>query len=602
MNYKKIRGAFTLTSGYNAENSKFVNTKTGKSVGADPWPCPWKGRKPYHIKGEGYLYRTFVGYVFATTKGGSNGWAKCSETLYCNPFIAEKTVFVSIDTANGVLAIKKIGSKNEMVELGVYLTPFGMMPVLATPFKGLRGFIYEVLVRNAKIKSPSEWTDFIRGISYNFDKGLMCKSGKITETKMSPVEVFSALFPEFDLSNLQQSSWNVQRHKRSTSDMIENAHCFETAHVGPYRVCVSFFGSKPTETSVHIKNMSEENAYSIADSLGLLTPNFTDLIADLTKRCEVARPGLIKRAELKRAAVYIPPTPTYARHSLHHENTSLQKIWKRYINGENFLGFYNNSVVVKTSKPYYLNNWRSITTINIIDYLFQTRHIKMVSQNNPNPQITANPFWVFYCIEKQKEYFCDEYTVEWSFMGPGIGMRAYDVYIGTQVQTPKEFTNGLVTPIHNLYNGSSELSNSQLMSLLAGEPFQFNHLEIPANNVEVRRELLALYPQALIEYFELSDVSADTHNNPILLYKQIKPFNGLMAENKKISEGGNRNRTVSISEDTFVMENATIVCVTCPSTGRIYYHAVPSDIAKAQEAVNWMFGLDGVNIKFTQES
>lgn len=177
---------FTLTSGFNTTNSKFVHVKTGQTVVAEPTVLgKADNRHTLRVYEKGYLYCTRPKWVFATTKAGRYGWsdvAKLSDTDFrlFNPFmettsenvtatahikVSEVGVFI---TLTGVLA-------GELTCIGTYSTLWGEQKVFATPFKGLR-----TLMR--LLKSYPNWVSKIveeRGYAWGRLKSIDLKTGEV---------------------------------------------------------------------------------------------------------------------------------------------------------------------------------------------------------------------------------------------------------------------------------------------------------------------------------------------------------------------------------------------------------------------------------------
>ena len=87
---KEPATSFTLTSGYDAANSAFVNRKTGVAVGAKPHVFANTGN-PRHVRGEGFVYAKHRNALFATLKDSHYGFTSLFEErenvwISWNPF------------------------------------------------------------------------------------------------------------------------------------------------------------------------------------------------------------------------------------------------------------------------------------------------------------------------------------------------------------------------------------------------------------------------------------------------------------------------------------------------------------------------------------
>lgn len=166
---------FTLTSGFDTTNSKFVHVQTGKAVASEPTVLgKADNRHVLHVNGQGKLYCSRPKWVFATKKAGRYGWsdvAKLSDTDFrCfNPFM-ETTSENVIATAHikvsevGVFITLTGAPAGELTHIGTYSTLWGEQKVFATPFKGLR-----TLMR--LLKSYPNWvSEIVEGSGYNASK------------------------------------------------------------------------------------------------------------------------------------------------------------------------------------------------------------------------------------------------------------------------------------------------------------------------------------------------------------------------------------------------------------------------------------------------
>ena len=145
---------FTLTSGYDSSNSAFVRVSDGLAVGADPTLLRvGESLQTRHIKGEGYLYCSRPGYVFATFKGGMNGWSNpwlVSDGHYQVARISKGFETEIIDISERVDEDGEISlhiqrpipnSEAEEVYLGCYIHQGEPVNVTAIPFKGLKSLL-----------------------------------------------------------------------------------------------------------------------------------------------------------------------------------------------------------------------------------------------------------------------------------------------------------------------------------------------------------------------------------------------------------------------------------------------------------------------------
>lgn len=184
---------FTMTSGYNNSNTKFVRVSDGYSVGADPIPVR-KGDRitKHHIKYEGYLYGLRKGYVLATQKDGYRGWTdvvKIATDTYkvFNPFEG-RTIELVVD--GSTLTIND-GKDKSSVAIGTYATIFGEVEVHATPFKGLRNFMQ-------LLRQLPEWaTEHVNNVSYNSDFTKKYDMGVVTVGTFDPLENFDLRTVEY---------------------------------------------------------------------------------------------------------------------------------------------------------------------------------------------------------------------------------------------------------------------------------------------------------------------------------------------------------------------------------------------------------------------
>ena len=187
---------FTLTSGYDNINTKFVRVSDGYSVGADPLKIK-KGDRlaTHHICGEGYLYACRKGYVMATEKGGYQGWTDvveiATDTYKCfNPFEGRT---LELLVSNNTLTIHD-GKNKSITHIGKYATIFGEKEVYATPFKGLRNFM------RLLFKAPSWGTSDFDGYYYNSDFTLRASAqGVEAISDFSPLKMWQEKYPDMKL-------------------------------------------------------------------------------------------------------------------------------------------------------------------------------------------------------------------------------------------------------------------------------------------------------------------------------------------------------------------------------------------------------------------
>lgn len=187
---------FTLTSGYDSENTRFVRVSDGYSVGADPIPV-LKGDSitTHHVRGEGYLYACRKGYVMATQKGGYQGWTDLVEVAtgtykVFNPFEGRT---LELLVSENTLTIED-GKGKTITHIGRYSTIFGDMQVYATPFKGLRNLM------RLLFKAPEwAWSDF-DGYYYNSEFTLRASTKGVEEISgFSPLQMWQEKYPDMEL-------------------------------------------------------------------------------------------------------------------------------------------------------------------------------------------------------------------------------------------------------------------------------------------------------------------------------------------------------------------------------------------------------------------
>jgi len=186
---------FTLTSGYNCDNSKFVNIKTGKVTPAEPiliWDKRREEMVKRHIRCQGYLYATFKNNVFATTKGGNKGWTeviKKNESTYeCwNPFFnGDKLLKVTFKIEGTDLHITTNLDLGDQIPMGLHSTIYGTLNVFSPIFKGVRIFLHKIAVR------PDWATEVISEegeIYYDKEYSREYAYGRITEGSFDPMQV-----------------------------------------------------------------------------------------------------------------------------------------------------------------------------------------------------------------------------------------------------------------------------------------------------------------------------------------------------------------------------------------------------------------------------
>jgi hypothetical protein len=182
---------FTLTSGYDNTNTKFVRVTDGYNVGADPLKIK-KGEEyaTHHIRGCGYLYACRKGYIMATEKGGYQGWTDVVEVTtntykVFNPFEG-RTIVLQLD--GNTLTIND-GKGKSSVSIGTYATIFGEVEIYATPFTGLRNFM-------RLLRQLPEWaTEHINNVSYSVDYTKKYNLGEVTTGEFDPLDFLLFLFP-----------------------------------------------------------------------------------------------------------------------------------------------------------------------------------------------------------------------------------------------------------------------------------------------------------------------------------------------------------------------------------------------------------------------
>jgi hypothetical protein len=142
------------------------------------------------------------------------------------------------------------------------------------------------------------------------------------------------------------------------------------------------------------------------------------------------------------------------------------------------------------------------------------------------------------------------------------------------------------TLICPLMNGEATLSGEQLSAIGLGKNFLYEGVEIPASNIEVKRELMAKYPASLLSLGAV-EIGTETHNGEEVVLYQV-PEIPLKEDTSESYSNGVTTKTISAAK----IEACKMVRVVCPSTGRIYYHFVPQFITAPMQAVAWMFGLE----------
>ncbi len=205
---------FTLSSGYNENNTKFVRVKDGYSVGADPL----KIRKNlagdikyvgHHVRYEGFVYGCRPGYVLATLKNGERGWSSWVEInggfVTFNPFIGKKVILESIGFAKYSISMMDIDSNSKnppeqsdailgewhlpLFELG--LCYYMRCEVQGVPFKGIKSLL-------AKLAQTPAWHYFwFNDYAYNESLSIGVKQGQyIIDSADTVYDLFKTHFVE----------------------------------------------------------------------------------------------------------------------------------------------------------------------------------------------------------------------------------------------------------------------------------------------------------------------------------------------------------------------------------------------------------------------
>lgn len=184
---------FTLTSGYNESNTRFVRVKDGYNVPAEPALVrkkTWEGEEVlehHHVAYEGYLYRCHPGYVMATVKEGLNGWStvvKClddrraAKWITFNPFEGKKVTISKSDRGLEIEVFTMDGtpiySERELKDLGEWSIVNKNCRVYGPIFKGLKGLL-------RRLRTKMRGTSFqYEGRNFSRDLRIMEYLGEIT--------------------------------------------------------------------------------------------------------------------------------------------------------------------------------------------------------------------------------------------------------------------------------------------------------------------------------------------------------------------------------------------------------------------------------------
>jgi hypothetical protein len=202
---------FTLTKGYDASNTCFVDVETLEISGASPmnktikaWYMPEAITEPVHISGYGFMYRCFKNYMVATTKSGYQGFTAPMQ-ITPNQWVIfqcfdkdgnrlEKANKINIDyvPANNELYIYKSnwGSTNAF-PVGNFIHNGEIVSVISDKFAGLRGLmktlfnISGALTQYCK-KNPEVETTMLEDNSEWLSSGYIMKPwGQLFVTELS---------------------------------------------------------------------------------------------------------------------------------------------------------------------------------------------------------------------------------------------------------------------------------------------------------------------------------------------------------------------------------------------------------------------------------
>ena len=293
---------FTLTSGYDCDNTKFVRVADGYSVGADPIPVK-KGDRvtTHHVRGEGYLYACRKGYVTATKKAGCQGWSDVVEittdTFKCfNPFEGRT---LELLTSDNTLTIHDGKDKN-LIHIGKYSTIFGELEVYATPFKGLRNFM------RLLFKAPSWATTDFDGYYYNSDFTLRASAKGVEEISgFSPLQMWQEKYPDMELPVVSDKVTRVylggSRTKKQT---------YVSIHFGVWSATFTQHDGVFEEYSKGFK-LSYDNHIQDAFALGLISKPSQE-VYEKAKRIAVRQFALTPKPRME----YVPYSDHKTVHSL----------------------------------------------------------------------------------------------------------------------------------------------------------------------------------------------------------------------------------------------------------------------------------------------
>jgi len=205
---------FTLTSGYDKSNTRFVRVKDGYNVPAEPALVRKKDYEGneffqhHHVAYEGYLYRCHPGYVMATLKEGFNGWStvvKCAEDIRSpkwitfNPFEGKKVTISKSDKGLEIEVFTMDGtpiySERSIKDLGEWSILSKNCRVYGPVFKGLKG-----LLRRLRTK--------MRGTSFQYEVRNFSRDLRIMEylgeiTRFEKPLTFEEVMGEVGFCNLE---------------------------------------------------------------------------------------------------------------------------------------------------------------------------------------------------------------------------------------------------------------------------------------------------------------------------------------------------------------------------------------------------------------
>jgi len=242
---------FTLNKGHDRVNTMFVRVADGYAVGADPMQFKneaWDAQNPdwatefryHHVKNQGYKYICRKGYTLATQKQGKHGWTaliKSADNTYkCfNPFEGR---VLSISLVNGVMLINDGKNKAE-VEIGVYGTVLGEMPVIATPFTGMRSFL-------RLIRSAPEWATLeVNNVSYNEKLTRKYDRGVVTKGNFDILESFA--LSEVEYCSIEKENYLVKMQGRIFVTHVETYGAMLLSDMGIPNLFQSFNTYKRAE-------------------------------------------------------------------------------------------------------------------------------------------------------------------------------------------------------------------------------------------------------------------------------------------------------------------------------------------------------------------